>query len=83
MNAISDYTLNTWGIIKEEQYMRQLQACMSQLGTNSMLGTPRDDVRPGLRSFPCGRHKIYFRQAPHGVNISGVLHQSQDPKKYL
>ncbi|WP_338559906.1 type II toxin-antitoxin system RelE/ParE family toxin [Erwinia sp. E_sp_B04_7] len=83
LTAISEYTQKEWGPAQEENSMGQLQTIMELLGKNPKTGTPRDDVRPGLRAYPIGRHNIYFRTAPHGVNIIAVLHQSQDPQKHL
>ena len=42
------------------------------------LGRRRDDLRPGLRSFPVGSYVILYRQENKAVFILRVIHGSRD-----
>jgi toxin ParE1/3/4 len=48
------------------------------------LGRARDDLRPGLRSFPAGDHLVVYRIAEDGeVLILHVVHGSRDIGKFF
>jgi toxin ParE1/3/4 len=42
------------------------------------LGRRRDDLRPGLRSYPAGNYLIIYRIAEHNVLIVHVFHGRRD-----
>jgi toxin ParE1/3/4 len=43
-----------------------------------MLGRSREEVAPGLRSFPFGRYVIFYEVMPDGIAIVRVLHGARD-----
>lgn len=48
-----------------------------------MLGRARDDLSPGCRSFPQGRHAIFYEVTELGIVIIGILHQSMDVQTHF
>jgi toxin ParE1/3/4 len=42
------------------------------------MGRRRDELAPGLRSFPAGRYVIFYLPLTDGVDIVRVLHGSRD-----
>jgi toxin ParE1/3/4 len=42
------------------------------------MGRPRDDFRPGLRSFAVGQYVIVYTIADEDVEILHVFHGGQD-----
>jgi toxin ParE1/3/4 len=42
------------------------------------MGRSRDDLRPGLRSFPVGQHVIIYTIEDEDVEILRVFHGRQD-----
>jgi toxin ParE1/3/4 len=47
-------------------------------------GTPRDDIRPGLRTVPFRRRvTIVYAVAPEEVRVVGVFYAGQDFKALL
>lgn len=48
------------------------------LSENAYIGRPRDDLRPGLRSFPVGNYVILYRIEDADVVILRVFHGSRD-----
>lgn len=50
-----------------------LQRC-ERLGEMPGIGVSRDDVRPGLRTFPVGRYLILYRAIGDDAEIVRVVH---------
>jgi toxin ParE1/3/4 len=42
------------------------------------LGSPCEEVGPGVRAFVSGRYVIYYRAAADGIEIIRVLHGSRN-----
>lgn len=83
LDAIADYTLGEWGRDQAVNYIQSLYDRFDWLADNPKLGPVRRDIRHGLRSYPEGAHVIYYRQAPDGIQIVGVLHGAQDIETYF
>jgi toxin ParE1/3/4 len=47
------------------------------------LGAGRDDIAPGYRSLPVGRHVVYYRGVQANIEIVRVLHGSMDAPRHL
>ncbi len=47
------------------------------IGERPYLGRARDDLRPGLRSFPVGEYLILYRMEGDGVLILRVVRSSR------
>jgi toxin ParE1/3/4 len=42
------------------------------------IGRARDQLLPGLRSFPCKPYILFYTKLSDGIEILRVLHQSRD-----
>lgn len=42
------------------------------------IGREREELAPGIRSFPAGRYLIFYRPIAGGIEIVRVLHGSRD-----
>ena len=78
LDDIADYTLDQWGAAKMGRYLRSLNQRFEWLARNPFAGRERNDVHPGYRSFPEGRHVIFYVVSDEGIDIIGVPHQSMD-----
>jgi toxin ParE1/3/4 len=60
--------------------IRAIRDRCRQLGrlTRSVIGRPRDDIGPGIRSTVSGRYVIFFRRRLGGVDILRIIHGSRD-----
>ncbi len=83
LEAIWRYTVEQSGIDQAKRYLNIIFACFGDLSTNPELGRRCDDVKPGYRSFPQGRHVVFHTIVPTGIEIIGVVHQSSDVGKHL
>ncbi len=48
------------------------------LASSPGLGRRRDELRPSLRSFPSGRHVIFYRTSSTGIEIVRILDGHRD-----
>ena len=76
--GISEYTLDTWGREQAGRYLSQIEERYEWLAKNPEAGKSRNEVKEGYRSFPEGRHVIFYRVREGMVEIIGVIHQSED-----
>jgi toxin ParE1/3/4 len=83
LEAIWAYTAEQWGIEQAERYLQGLFGCLEELAANPRLGRERDDVKAGYRSFPQGRHVVFFVIASEGIEVIGIVHQSADVDAHL
>ena len=83
LEAIWVYTVEQWGIEQAERYLQGLFGCFEELAANPRLGRERNDVKAGYRSFPQGRHVVFYLIVPKGVEVIGIVHQSVDVDAHL
>jgi toxin ParE1/3/4 len=78
LEAIADYTIETWGISQLETYLTELNCRFQWLADNPLAGRERNDVHPGYRSYPEGSHVIFYVVNDDNVGIIGIPHKSMD-----
>lgn len=83
LEAIWVYTVEQWGVEQAERYLKSLFACFEDLAENPQLGRQRDEVKAGYRSFPQGRHVVFYVIVPAGIEVIGIVHQSADVDTHL
>ena len=72
-----------WGVDHARRYIDALEARFVFLAGNHRLGTPRDDLYPGLRSFPQGAHVIYYQMLDGDLRVVRVLHRRMNAVRHL
>lgn len=83
LEAIIDVTLQRWGNAQSHAYIDTLQETAQILADNPLLGTERDDLSHGLRSFPYQSHLLFYVIQQEGITIVRVLHSSVDVARYF
>ena len=83
LEAIWVYTAEQWGVEQAERYLKGLFGCFEELAANPWLGRERDDVKAAYRSFPQGRHVVFYVVVPAGIEVIGIVHQSADVASHL
>jgi toxin ParE1/3/4 len=82
LHQIAAYTLEEWGPEQRDRYMAILEhACETLIPKRARYA--RASHRPGLLTFRCEHHVVYFRRAGKDIEIVHVLHERQLPKKHL
>ena len=83
LRAIARYTERKWTPAQAKTYLGLLARGFAQLARRPKLGKTREDIAPGYRSLPVGRHLIFYRLDGKTVVIVRVLHQSMDSRLHL
>ena len=81
--AIWQSTTRHWGKRQADRYYNELIACFKALARDLYLGKTRDEVKLGYRSFPQGRHVVFYVVTTSAVEIIGILHQSEDVETHF
>ena len=81
--GIADYTLRAWGEKQKAKYLGVIGDRFRALRNSPGLGVAREDIAPGLRAHPAGRHIIFYREVEDAVEIVRVLHQSMDVERRI
>ena len=61
-----------------DQHVSSIFAEIETLVVFPNMGRARDDLRPGLRVWPCGRHLIFYINTRDGLKTQCVLHGHRD-----
>ena len=75
---IQDYTIAEWSEQQAHRYLSALFIRFRWLSDNPEIGLRRDDIKDGYRSFPEGKHIIFYRVMGNDIEVLGVVHQSAD-----
>jgi toxin ParE1/3/4 len=73
-----------WDYIAEDSperasnFLRKLYAKMQTLAANPNIGRKRNELLPGLRSFPYGNYVIFYLSIENGIEVVRVLQGSRD-----
>ena len=62
---------------------RRGQANCAELAARPDPGKTRDELWPGLRASPSGKHAVYYLVASYGVDFVRALHERMDPVSHL
>ncbi|MFN8541644.1 MAG: type II toxin-antitoxin system RelE/ParE family toxin [Thermomicrobiales bacterium] len=76
-------TLQEWGEAQLVEYEVAFDRAFIMLGDLPASGRARDELRPGLRSFPVGRHVIYYTISRRSLRIIRILHSRMDARRAL
>jgi toxin ParE1/3/4 len=68
---------------RAERFIEYLTERFHLLSENPYIGRSRDDLRPGLRSFPVGQYVMIYRIAGDDVVILHVFHGSRDIESFF
>lgn len=61
-----------------DRWIDQLDEQFVLLATQPLMGRSRDELAPGLRSFPFGRYVIFYEPIEGGIDIVRLLHSARD-----
>lgn len=76
--------LEIWDYIAEDsiaeadRWMDRLDEKLALWATQRMMGRARDELAPGIRSFPFGRYAVFYQPIANGIDVVRVLHGSRD-----
>ena len=82
LQAILDYTVDTWGGEQAEIYLDGLVDCFKRIAKTPLLGRGCDELRPGVRRIEYEKHVVFYRRTKTGIRIVRVLHQRMLPNRH-
>lgn len=65
-------------IVAADRWIDGLDASFARLATQPMMGRARPELAEGLRSFPYGRHVVFYVPTEDGIDVVRVLHSARD-----
>ncbi len=83
LKTIGRFTLKYWDREQHKIYLSKLDESFHILADQPQLGIARDDIRKGYRIYHVGRHLIFYRQKPTGIEIIRILHDRMDVETHL
>jgi len=64
-----------------DHWVDQLDTQLRLLATQPLMGRARDELAPGIRSFPFGRYLVFYLPISDGIDVVRVLHGARDVDK--
>ena len=61
-----------------DHWVDQLDTQLRLLATQPLMGRARDELAPGIRSFPLGRYLVFYLPIGDGIDVVRVLHGTRD-----
>lgn len=80
---ILQYTLETWGENQVYVYRAVFDKALLTIQQNPQIGHRRTEISQNQRTFPAGRHIIFYRIAPNAIYVSRILHERMDYERSL
>lgn len=62
---------------KANGFVQKLDAAFQLLAAEPGLGRSRDEILPGLLSFPTGRYVVFYKRTSDGITVLRVLHSAR------
>ncbi len=76
--------LEIWDYIADDslaaadRWVDRLDEQFRLLAAQPMMGRVRDELVPGVRSFPFGRYVVFYVPLDDGIDVVRVLHSARD-----
>jgi toxin ParE1/3/4 len=65
-------------LIAADRWVDRLDEQFGLLATQPLMGRARDELAPGVRSFPFGRYVIFYAPLDDGIDVVRVVHGARD-----
>lgn len=83
IDSVWHYMIRTWRGPQARRYLAAIRDACAELAARPDLGKSRDELWPGLRSLPSGKHVLYYLVASYGVDVVRVLRARTGPPSHL
>jgi toxin ParE1/3/4 len=61
-----------------DRWVDRLDEQLRLLAGQPMMGRARDELVPGVRSFPFGNYVVFYARLDDGIDVIRVLHGARD-----
>lgn len=70
------YGMKQFGVRQAEAYAADLERIFQLIADTPRMGRKADSIRPGVRRHEHGAHVILYEEAPGGITVLAIVHQS-------
>jgi toxin ParE1/3/4 len=76
--------LDIWDYIADDsferadQFLDRIESKLQALARTPGMGKRREELLPGLQSFPIGNYVVFYRASEDGIDVIRVLRGSRD-----
>jgi len=76
--------LDIWDYIADDsldradEFLDRIEAKLQVLALNPGLGRRREELLPGLQSFPVGNYLVFYQEIQGGIDVFRILHGSRE-----
>ena len=82
LREIAAYSAERHGEAVAADYLRAIDRALELLCDFPELGAAHAE-REGVRSYPVGQHRVYYRPDAQKLNVLRVLHKAMDVGRHL
>ncbi|EQD44076.1 Plasmid stabilization system [mine drainage metagenome] len=61
-----------------DRLVDKVQELLQKLLEFPEMGIERDDIRTGVRRFPCGNYLVFYRPMPDGIAVLRIVYGGRD-----
>lgn len=83
ISTILFYSELTWDEHQRERYRKELREAIRRLASIPNLGRSRDELAPGLRSYPVKAHVVFYEVRADTLFVVRILHSRQDVREVI
>lgn len=83
IDAITEYTVQTWGTAQAIRYIQGLHAELQKLADNPRRGRPFNTEHLDYLLKNYEKHSIFYKSADEGIFVVRVLHSRMDFLRHL
>ncbi len=65
-------------LVAADRWVDRLDEQFRLLAAQPMMGRARDELAPGVRSFPFGRYVVFYVPLEDGIDVVRMLHGARD-----
>ncbi|MBD2311038.1 type II toxin-antitoxin system RelE/ParE family toxin [Desertifilum sp. FACHB-1129] len=76
--------LDIWDYIADDsmdradEFLNRIEEKLRLIARSPGVGRKRDELLPGLQSFPIGNYVVFYQEIPDGIDVIRVLRGSRD-----
>lgn len=63
---------------RADEFLDRIEEKLQRLALNPGLGRKRDELLPGVQSFPIGNYVVFYQEIQDGIDVIRVLRGSRD-----
>ncbi len=83
LDDIRDYSVDSFGAARAIAYLDTIEQAFRRILVFPEIGAPHPELRPGIRSLACQRHRIFYAIEGESIRVVRILHQAMDVERWV